>query len=89
MKPVGKTGQRKAYFTALANELEAFLVGLQKSDPDMISFIEDRVAYLNNPKVKLTDDAKAILLQSDYAVVQEIMSYRKSTAVRWVCIWVV
>lgn len=89
MKPLGQPGQRQGYLQGLAQELEAFLLKLEKSDKDLVSFVDDRVAFLNRKTVKLSDEAKAILLSSDYSVVQEVMSYRKSTAVRWVCVWVV
>ncbi len=89
MKPLGQPGQRQAYLQGLAQELEAFLLKLERNDKDLVAFIDDRVAFLSRPKVKLTDEAKAILLSSDYGVVHEVMSYRKSTAVRWVCVWVV
>lgn len=89
MKPLGKPGQRDAYFKALAHELEEFLLRLEKNDKDLLAFVDNRVAFLNRANVKLSDQAKAILLSSDYGVVQEVMSYRQSTAVRWVCVWVI
>jgi hypothetical protein len=98
LKPLGNTNQRKAYLTALAKELEAFLLFLQKDSDQLVSYVEDPFGYLKSDelaaqlkknKLKLSDEAKAILLQSDYAVVQEVMGYRQSTAVRWVCSWVV
>jgi hypothetical protein len=88
---LGEPDKRDEYFQHLANQLEAFLLRLQDHPNDLIAFVNDRVAFLNDPKhnVALDDQAKAILLQSDYSIVQEVMSYRKSTAVRWVCVWVI
>ncbi len=78
-------------FKKLAQELEAFLIYLEEHPSEMLAFISDRVALLNKPRITkmLSDQAKAILIQSDYSVVQEVMSYRESSAVRWVCVWVI
>jgi hypothetical protein len=95
MKPLGEPGEREEYFKKLGKELEAFLLYLESHDTELVAYVEDAVAFLNNPDLDdklgfhLTDVAKAILLQSDYSVVQEVMANRDSTAVRWVCTWVI
>jgi hypothetical protein len=93
MDPLGTTGGRDAYLEKLAQELEAFLLYLQDDDDALVAFVNNRVGFLNSRKFpkrpKLSDQAKAILIGSDYSVVQEVMQYRKSTAVRWVCVWVI
>jgi hypothetical protein len=88
---LGDPGKRDEYFKQLADQLETFLLYLQDHPSDLLAFIDDRVALVNKPRFKemLSDQAKAILLQSDYSIVQEVMSYRTSTAVRWVCVWVI
>ena len=88
--PLGEPGKRKEYFEKIANELEEFLLDLQANPADLVAFVDDRVGFLNDPRFEDIDDqAKAILIQSDYSIVHAIMSYRKSTAVRWVCVWVI
>jgi hypothetical protein len=90
MDPVGKDGQdRDDYFKEVGEELEAFLLYLQSDNEALVAYVENPVAFLNQYGPTLSDVAKAILLQSDYSVVSEIMRKRGSTPVRWVVSWVV
>ena len=80
-------GDRDEYFERLANEIEAFLLGLEKDDSALIAYINNPVAYLNTTDI--SDRAKAVLLDSDYSAIQEVMKHRESSAVRWICIWII
>jgi hypothetical protein len=80
-------GDREEFFEHVAKEIEAFLLRLEESPDDLIRFINNRVAFLN--ETDLSDQAKALLLESDYSVILEVMKYRESQAVRWICIWVI
>jgi len=91
MPKIDSLGDRDELFKRLANELQEFLLYLESHPSEMIAFIDDRIAFLGKPRISklLSDEAKAVLLSSDYSVVQEIMSYRDSTAIRWICIWII
>ena len=91
LDPLGQPDKRDEYMKGLAQELEAFLLFLQGNTTELAAYVNDPVAFLHKPRITkmLSDQAKLVLLQSDYGVVQEIMGYRESTAVRWVCIWVI
>jgi hypothetical protein len=80
-------GEREEFFERIAKEIEAFLLRLEASPDDLVSYVNNRVAFLN--ETDLSDQAKALLLESDYSVILEVMKYRESQAVRWVCIWVI
>jgi hypothetical protein len=80
-------GDREDFFERMAKEIEAFLLRLEENPDDLIRFINNRVAFLN--ETDLSDQAKALLLESDYSVIFEVMKYRESQAVRWICIWVI
>jgi len=80
-------GDREEFFERVAKEIEAFLLRLEESPDDLVRFINNRVAFLN--ETDLSDQAKALLLESDYSVILEVMKYRESQAVRWICIWVI
>jgi hypothetical protein len=92
-KRLDPLGERGKHMKGLAVEIETFLLHLEASPVDLVEFVNDRVAYLNRyrspSRKKLSDGAKAVLLASDYSVVQEVMSYRETQAVRWICIWVI
>jgi hypothetical protein len=91
MPKIDSLGDREELFTRLAQQLQEFLIYLEQHPSEMLAYINDPVAFLKKPRINkmLEDRAKAILLSSDYSVVQEIMSYRKSTAIRWICIWII
>jgi hypothetical protein len=80
-------GDREEFFERLAKEIEAFLLGLEKNPDDLIAYINNPVAFLN--ETDMSDRAKAVLLDSDYAAIQEVMKHRESMAIRWICIWIV
>lgn len=80
-------GDRGDFFRGLAEEIEGFLLDLE-ADPDLlVAYVKDRVGVLNG--TDLSDNAKAVLLESDYSVVQEIMRHRDSDAIRWLCVWII
>jgi hypothetical protein len=87
---VGDLGERDAFFRGVAGEIEAFLLRLEASPDDLFHYVKNRVAFLNTvPESELSDTAKALLLESNYSVVQEVMKHRESQALRWVCVWVI
>ena len=72
-----------------AGRIRAFLKRLAKNDKLLISYINDRVAVLQNEvKAKrLTGEDVALLLDNDYSRVYEVMS-KGSQPQRWINIWV-
>ena len=89
---------RKLFFEALGEEIETFLLFLTEDKDALFAYVKDPFAYLegiNGPdapddlRPRLTNEAKAILLQSNYSVVKEAMKYRGSHQVHWVCVWVI
>ncbi len=90
LHPLGEPGERAEFLKKLGNEIEALLLRLEASQGDLIAYIDNRVAFLNTiDRSELSDEAKALLLESDYSVIQEVMKHRDSTAVRWICIWII
>jgi hypothetical protein len=92
-KRLDPLGDRDKHFKGMAAEIETFLLYLEAHPDALVEFVNDRVSYLNKyrspSRRKLSDGAKALLLSSDYSVIQEVMSYRETQAIRWVCIWVI
>jgi hypothetical protein len=89
-RPLGGRDGRKDLFLELGRQIEAFLLRLEASPEDLSGYVRNRVAFLNTvAPEELSDEAKALLLESNYSVIQEVMSERGSTAVRWVCVWVI
>jgi hypothetical protein len=89
--PLDPLGERDDLFSRMAQEIEEFLLTLQ-DDPDaLVAFVNNRIAFLEHNPIskKLSDQAKALLLESDYSVVLEVMRYRESKAVRWICVWII
>lgn len=84
---MGDLGDREEFFRGVAGEIEAFLLSLEESPDDLFAYVRNRVAFLN--ETTLSDAAKALLLESNYSIVQEVMKHRESQALRWVCIWVI
>ena len=80
-------GEREVLFRRVAGEVEAFLLSLVDNPQDLHNYVENRVGVLCESD--LSPEAKALLLESDYSRVQEVMSYRQSQALRWVCVWVI
>jgi hypothetical protein len=80
-------GDRDEFFRGLAEEIEGFLLDLEADPALLVAYVKDRVGVLNG--TDLSDNAKAVLLESDYSVVQEIMRYRESDAIRWLCVWII
>ena len=80
-------GDRGEFFARLASEIEAFLLALEANPDDLLAYINNPVEFLN--RTDISDRAKAVLLESDYAVIHEVMRHRESTAVRWICIWII
>jgi len=80
-------GERDEFFRGVAKEIEAFLLRLEESPEELVAYINDPFGFLS--ETELSDHAKALLLESDYSVIREVMRYRDSTAIRWICIWII
>ena len=73
-----------------AGRVRAFLKRLAKNDKLLISYINDRVVVLQN-EVKanrLTTEDAALLMDSDYTRIYEVMS-KGSQPMRWIVIWII
>lgn len=73
-----------------AGRIRAFLKRLAKNDKLLISYVNDRVVVLQN-EVKanrLTTEDVALLMDSDYTRVYEVMS-QGSAPMRWIIIWII
>ena len=83
-------GNREEFFARVAGQIERFLLRLAENPDDLVAYVGNRVAFLKTvPEDELDDQAKALLLESNYSLVQEVMKHRESQALRWVCIWVI
>lgn len=83
-------GERSELFEGMANQIQAFLLALVQDPEDLARYVKNRVAYLEQvPREKLSDEAKALLLESDYSVVYEVMRHRNTQAIRWLCVWII
>jgi hypothetical protein len=80
-------GPREDFFSGLAEEIEDFLLELEANPEALAAYVKDRVGFLN--ETDLSNDAKALLLESDYSVVHEVMKYRHSDAIVWLCVWII
>jgi len=100
-RPLGNLDGREAFFEELGKQIEDFLLFLEGNCEQLCEYVKDPFAFLkrihhpddpddpDDIRPRLTNEAKAILLQSNYSVVKEAMKYRTSTAVHWVCVWVI
>jgi len=69
-----------------AEAIRNFLLALA-DDPDLlVEYVRNRVAVLRESG--LSEEAQALLLESNYTRVTEVMKLA-STPARWVCIWVI
>jgi hypothetical protein len=84
-------GDRDELFQRLAREIEEFLLKLEENPDALASYVDNRIEFLTHNEISnvLSDQAKALLLESDYSVILEVMKYRESTAIRWICIWII
>ncbi len=101
MPELDSLGDREVFFSSVAAEIERFLLHLEQNPDDLLAYINNQVAFLNefrfpdgdddddDDKRKLTDRAKALLLETNYSVIKEVMRHRESTAIRWICIWII
>jgi hypothetical protein len=88
LKPI-KPDDLKDFQTQQAGRIREFLKRLATNDKLLISYINDRVVVLQNEvKAKrLTSEDVALLLDSDYTRVYEVMS-QGSAPQRWITIWI-
>jgi hypothetical protein len=78
------------YEEAQAGRIRAFLAELAKDDALLHDYIEDRVGVLQRwvEGGGLFNEDVALLLDSDYSRVYEVMS-KGSQPMRWLVIWIV
>jgi hypothetical protein len=78
------------YEEAQAGRIRAFLAELAKDDNLLHDYIEDRVTVLRRwvEGGGLFNEDVALLLDSDYSRVYEVMS-KGSQPMRWLVIWIV
>jgi hypothetical protein len=83
-------GELKDYQEAQAGRIRAFLAELAKDDALLHDYIEDRVGVLQRwvEGGGLVNEDVALLLDSDYSRVYEVMS-KGSQPMRWLVIWIV
>jgi hypothetical protein len=80
----------KDFQEAQAGRIRAFLAELAKDDGLLHDYIEDRVSVLQRwvDGGGLFNEDVALLLDSDYSRVYEVMS-KGSQPMRWLVIWIV
>jgi hypothetical protein len=98
---LGGPEEREAFFKDLGKQIENFLLYLERNTEELVRYVNhpfEVLEEIDEPEgdnrgdvaaPRLSYEAKAILLQSNYSVIKEVMSYRGSTAARWVCVWVI
>ena len=85
----GEYDELKDFQQAQAERIRAFLGRLAEEDDLLRRYIEDRGAVLRgvDPKELYGEDV-ALLLDSDYSRVYEVMS-QGSAPQRWIIIWII
>jgi len=80
----------KGFQTQQAGRVRAFLERLAMDDDLLVRYINDRVAVLHDEveDERLNTEDVALLLDSDYSRVYEVMS-QGSAPQRWIVIWIV
>ena len=80
----------KVFQTQQAGRVRAFLERLAMDDDLLVRYINDRVAVLHDEveDERLNTEDVALLLDSDYSRVYEVMS-QGSAPQRWIVIWIV
>jgi len=80
----------KDFQTQQAGRVRAFLERLAMDDDLLVRYINDRVAVLHDEveDERLNTEDVALLLDSDYSRVYEVMS-QGSLPQRWIVIWIV
>ena len=80
----------KDFQTQQAGRVRAFLERLAMDDDLLVRYINDRVAVLHDEveDERLNTEDVALLLDSDYSRVYEVMS-QGSAPQRWIVIWIV
>jgi hypothetical protein len=73
-----------------AGRIRAFLKRLAKNDKLLLRYINNRVAVLQDEvkRGRLNTEDVALLLDSDYTRVYEVMS-QGSQPLRWIIVWII
>jgi hypothetical protein len=83
-------GELEDFQKEQAGRIRGFLKRLATRDKLLLRYINDRVAVLREEveKGRLTSEDVALLLDSDYTRVYEVMS-QGSEPLRWIIIWII
>jgi ABC-type dipeptide/oligopeptide/nickel transport system ATPase subunit len=85
-----KPGELEAFQKEQAARIRGFLTRLATRDKLLLRYINDRVAVLREEveTERLTSEDVALLLDSDYTRVYEVMS-QGSQPLRWIIVWII
>lgn len=83
-------GELKDFQLAQAGRIREFLKRLASDDGLVLAFVNNRVAVLRDEVEdgRLASEDVALLLDSDYSRVYEVMS-QGSQPMRWIIIWII
>lgn len=89
LEPI-EPGELKDFQTEQAGRIRGFLKRLAKNDKLLLRYINNRVAVLQDEvkRGRLTTEDVALLLDSDYTRVYEVMS-QGSQPLRWIIVWII
>jgi hypothetical protein len=93
LEPI-EPGELKDFQEQQARRIRCFLTRLASDDDLLLRYINNRVSVLQDELKRdegddqLTTDDVALLLESDYSRVYEVMS-QGSQPLRWIIIWII
>ena len=89
LEPI-EPGELKDFQVKQAGRIREFLARLGTDDRLVLAFVNDRVAVLRDEVEdgRLTSEDVALLLDSDYSRVYEVMS-QGSQPLRWIIVWII
>jgi hypothetical protein len=89
LEPIGPGKDLEDFQTQQAVRIRGFLTRLASDRDLLVRYIEDRVEVLRAAEdFGLTNEDVALLLDTDYSHVYEVMS-KGSQPMRWLIIWIV
>lgn len=89
LEPIS-SGELRDYQIEQAGRIREFLKRLATDDGLLLAFINDRVRVLKDEveDERLTSEDVALLLDSDYSRIYEVMS-QGSQPLRWIIVWII